>query len=123
VTAAPACLGVACNTFGTADTASVANDAGDATADSTISGEASSGIAWVQSNAGSSSTLAFDRPVTAHNAIVVALYVFPQSARPSVGDSLGNAYSTVATGSQRTTINCSTSRRPSTSWADPTPSR
>jgi hypothetical protein len=92
--AALACgaLSWACSKFGTANDAVTdgGNDAGATT---------SSGIAWVQSKAAQSATpgaLAFDRPVTAHSTIVVAVLIDPPSAPlASVTDGLGNRYSTV----------------------------
>jgi hypothetical protein len=58
---------------------------------------APSSIAWVQSTAARSKTVAFDQPVTAGNTIVVGIDVLPQSATPlSVTDSLHNRYSMLA---------------------------
>jgi hypothetical protein len=102
-TATLAFLGAACaGVLGIEDTLTfVGNDAGDAGTDSTSSNDAAapSGIVWVQTKADSSiTTLAFDRPVTAHNAIVVAMTITVGSGAPppSMNDSLENRYSTVA---------------------------
>jgi hypothetical protein len=103
---ATAALGLAAcaSILGIEDTLTfVGNDAGDAATELTRSdgAPAPSGTAWVQSKTtsgfpGPSTTLAFDRPVAAHNAVVVAMSIDPGTATlQSVTDSLGNSYPTV----------------------------
>jgi hypothetical protein len=59
---------------------------------------ATSGIALVQSTVARSTTVAFARPVTEHNTIIVAVDVTPASATPApvITDSLQNRYAVVA---------------------------
>jgi hypothetical protein len=71
-----------------------------AATDSTRSdgGSAASGIALVQATGQRSTSVAFARPVTAHNTIVVAVDVTPGAATPPtvITDSLQNRYSVLA---------------------------
>jgi hypothetical protein len=91
------CFGAACAAvLGIEDPLTFVGNDG-ASADSAPMTPTSSRIAFVQSQANSTATLAFDRPVTTHNAIVAAMTVSPSPAQsPSVTDSLGNHYSMVA---------------------------